>query len=102
MVDELPPRLVKDILGFYIDHPKVAESTEGLARWRLLERYVEQTMRETEQAVVWLVAQGFLSEVKSAGNRRAFALNPERLGDAEALLRGRNGVVDAEEPNGRS
>jgi hypothetical protein len=43
MTQRMCPRLTKDILRFYVEHPGVAETPEGLARWRLLEQYVEDT-----------------------------------------------------------
>ena len=83
---ESPPRLAKDILSYYVKHPTAADTSEGLARWRLLEAYVEQTTRETEKALDWLVAQGYLSVRTGLGHRRMFTLNTDRLEDAETFV----------------
>jgi hypothetical protein len=90
-------RLAKDILSFYLEHPNTTESTEGLARWRLLDHYVEKTLHETGVAVTWLVAEGYLQPVTSPGNRTLFALNEARMRDAELLL-----AQAEEDPDGRS
>jgi hypothetical protein len=82
---EFPP-LMGDVLRFYVEHPGVAETPEGLARWRLLEQYVESTMRETTDAVDWLVEHGFLHEVAARRGAPLFMLNTERRSEAEALL----------------
>jgi hypothetical protein len=86
MAEASPPRLAKDILSYYVKHPMAADTCEGLARWRLLEEYVEQTTRETEKALEWLVAHGFLSATTGPGNRRVFVLNADRRQDAETFV----------------
>jgi hypothetical protein len=86
MSTDARPRLAADVLSFYLEHPQTTESAEGLARWRLLERCVEKTMNETEQAVAWLVEKGYLCTVPGLGSRRLFALNIDRLRDAEVLV----------------
>jgi hypothetical protein len=90
-------RLAKDILSFYIEHPNTTESTEGLARWRLLAHYVDKTLHETDVAVTWLVTEGYLQAVFGTGNHRLFALNEARRRDAELLL-----ADGTEDPNGWS
>ena len=84
---EYPP-LMRDVLRFYVEHPGVAETPEGLARWLgvLLEQYVESTMRETTHAVEWLVQHDFLQQVAARGGAPLFILNTERRDEAEALL----------------
>lgn len=86
MIRDTSPRLVKDILSYYVKHPFAADTCEGLARWRLLEEYVEQTTRETEEALEWLVGHGFLSARTGPGNDRVFMLNADRRKDAETFV----------------
>jgi hypothetical protein len=80
------PRLAKDLLGYYVRHPQAADTAEGLVRWRLLEEWVERTLRETEDALNWLVAQGYLQQRTVAGRPPLFVLNSERQSEAEAFL----------------
>ena len=86
MTDEDCPRLTRELLSYYTRHPQAADTSEGLARWRLLEEFVERTTRETEEALGWLVQQGFLREMPASGGRSVFVLDPDRRGDAEAFL----------------
>jgi hypothetical protein len=95
-MDERQPRLAKGILSYYVEHPGTVESPEGLARWRLLEQYVEETTRETEKALAWLVGRGFLTEVSQLGGRRMFVLNATRLEDARTLV-----TASVEDTDGR-
>lgn len=77
-------------------HPNAADTPEGFARWRLLEDAVRRGIAETEAALAWLVEEGFLKEAPVAGGAPIFALNPNRLADAERFLSTSQG-----EPNGR-
>jgi hypothetical protein len=86
MTDASLPRLAKTILSYYVKHPLAADTTEGLARWRLLEEYVEKTTRETEQALEWLVREGYLSVRTGPGNRSVFTLNADRRLDAATFV----------------
>ena len=99
MSDISPPRLAKDILSYYVKHPMAADTCEGLARWRLLEEYVEQTTRETEQALDWLVTRGFLSASSGPGNDRVFVLNADRRQEAETFVEDPKEEKDAEDAN---
>jgi hypothetical protein len=77
---------VNDLLHYYLTHPTAVDTSEGLARWRLLEEYVERTMRETQEALDWLVAHGFLREITRPGGRTVFMMNADRRPDAERFL----------------
>ena len=80
------PRLAKDILHYYLTHPAAVDTTEGLAHWRLLEEYVERTLRETQDALEWLVNCGFLRRVPRRGGPPVFMMNHDRRGDAEVFV----------------
>jgi len=73
-------------LHYYLTHPTAVDTTEGLAQWRLLEEYVERTLRETQEALDWLVDCGFLRRVARPGGRAVFMMNPGRRRDAEAFM----------------
>lgn len=73
-------------MRYYLTHPTAVDTSEGLARWRLLEEYVERTMRETQEALDWLVAHGYLSKVTRPGGRTVFMMNPDRRDEAEAFV----------------
>ncbi len=58
-----------------------------LARWRLMQERIRITVEETQAALNWLVAEGYLELEPRVGTESLFHLNPERIGDAESLLR---------------
>ena len=78
--------IVKQVLGYFVRNPKAADTLEGVARWRLLEEQIQNSISQTETAVEWLVAQGLLQEFNPRGTGRLFRLNPARLDDAIRLL----------------
>jgi hypothetical protein len=84
--EPLQPRLAKDVLRYYLTHPTAVDTCEGLARWRLLEEYVERTTRETEEALAWLVGHGFLDEITRPGGRTVFYMRPDRRFEAERFV----------------
>ncbi len=88
MGDQRSPPLAKDLLNYYLRNPASIDTSEGLARWRLLEEYVERTVRETEEALGWLVRHGFLRELRRPGGRPVFVMDPERRADAETFVNG--------------
>ena len=65
----------------------MADTLEGIARWRLLRERVRISVRETEAALRWLVEHGFIEELCPMGLRDSiFRLNPKRLKDAKQFL----------------
>jgi hypothetical protein len=80
------PDAIGEILTYFVEHPAAADSLEGIARWRLMQRKIEKTVIETEKGLNWLVARGFLlREVRrSAGS--IFRLNPDRQDAAKRLV----------------
>ena len=82
MADDPSPPLAKPLLSYCLEHPTTADTSEGFARWRLLEQYVEHTMRETEVALEWLVRHGFLREIPRPAGPPVFVMNPERRREA--------------------
>ena len=73
-------------MTYYLTHPAAVDTSEGLAHWRLLEEYVERTLRETQDALEWLVECGFLRRVVRRGGSPVFMMNPDRRDEAEQFV----------------
>jgi hypothetical protein len=86
--------IVKQILSYFVRNPKAADSLEGVARWRLLEEQVRSSLQQTEAALAWLVSQGFLEDVQTAGSNHIFRLDPNRYADAMRVLGSQEGTRD--------
>jgi len=76
-----------EILSYFLRNPEAADNLVGIARWRLLEEAVHRSVAATENALRWLIAQGYLTEVPVRGNEHIFQLNPEKREEAELFLK---------------
>lgn len=83
---EAETKVVKQVLSYFLRNPRAADSLEGIARWRLLEEQIENSLRKTEAALDWLVREGYLEEFKAGASERSFRLNPARSSDAIHFL----------------
>jgi len=80
------PANAKEVLGYFLRNPQAADNLEGVARWRLLEGTSQRNVEEINQALGWLVEQGFLVEEPVTGSGAIFFLNREKATDATRLL----------------
>jgi hypothetical protein len=81
------PARAEEILRYFTRHPQAADTLEGVARWRLLEDRVQRSVEGINDALDWLVAQGFLLQELTAGSGAIFRLNQQRISEAEELLK---------------
>lgn len=78
--------VARQILGYFVRNPNTVDSLDGIARWRLLEAMVRQSVEDTAKGVHVLVQQGFLDEEDVPGLAPLFRLNPEKREEAEKAL----------------
>jgi hypothetical protein len=78
----------RDVLRYFLRHPKAVDSLDGVVKWRLTEEKVYQTVRATQRALQLLVAQGYLVERRSRVAGTLFALNSKKRREAERFARG--------------
>jgi len=79
---------LRAVLTYFLDHPETVDSVEGIARWRLTQELIERTVRETAEAVNWLVSRGFLIESSTPTSGGLYSLNDEKRCEAERLAKG--------------
>jgi hypothetical protein len=79
--------VAKQILSYLLRNPDVADSLTELARWRLMEEQVRLSVENTQAALNWLVAEGYVQQEARVGTESLFRLNPARREDAESLLK---------------
>jgi hypothetical protein len=74
------------ILSYFLRNPEVADSLTELARWRLMEEQIRLSVENTQTALNWLVAEGYVQREARVGTESLFRLNPARREDAETLI----------------
>jgi hypothetical protein len=77
---------VREILRYFVRNPQAADDLEGIARWRLLDELVTRRLEQTERALDWLVARGYLCATVTAGTGPIFSSNPEKAAEAREFL----------------
>jgi hypothetical protein len=84
---QLPAR-AREILEYYLENRRTADTLEGIAEWRLLEDLVHRRVEETDAALHWLVARGFLRRViASMAAPPLYRLNTDKVDEAAQLVR---------------
>jgi len=78
--------VVREVMHYFLQHPTAADTLEGIARWRLLERRARDVVTETDAAVAVLVEQNILEEICAHGLPPLYRLNPEKIEDARRLM----------------
>jgi hypothetical protein len=75
-------------LSYFVRNESAVDSLEGIAKWRLLEEAIHRNVRETEQALEWLVRQGYLKESPQPHAGRLYSFNTAKRVEAQSLLDG--------------
>lgn len=86
MAERAVEDIAKDVLDYFLRHPRAADDLEGVARWRLLSQAIHRGVEETGQALDWLVQQGYLDKVSHSGSGAIFHLRAGQRAEAEAFL----------------
>jgi hypothetical protein len=74
------------IVSYFVRNPLAVDSLEGIARWRLLEEQIHQTVLMTEKALRWLVEMELLVAEHSASAGTLYHLNELRRHEAEKFV----------------
>jgi hypothetical protein len=78
--------IVREVLTYLMSKPDAAETLTDIARWRLMQQAIAQTVEETQRALTWLVRRGLVEEFQTTATPTLFRLNAERLNEARCLL----------------
>jgi hypothetical protein len=73
-------------LDYFLRNPAAIDSLTGIARWRLMEEFVQRSLETTQSALEWLVEAGYITEVTRLGSERMFQLNSNKREAAESFV----------------
>jgi hypothetical protein len=79
-------RTAKQIVSYFLRNPRAADTLEGIARWRLLDEQIDQSVRATERALQELIALGLLVARHTASAGTIYHLDESRRDEAERFL----------------
>jgi hypothetical protein len=80
------PEIARQVLSYFVRNTQAADTLEGIARWRLVEEQLQNSLHQTDAAITWLVEQGYLEVVQPVGSVRLYRLDPLRQKDALHFL----------------
>jgi hypothetical protein len=83
-------RAAVEILSYFVRNREAVDTYEGIARWRLMEQAIHYTTIQTQEALAWLVSEGYLTESRSTGTPPIYSLNQARQRDAERIAASTN------------
>jgi hypothetical protein len=86
------PELVREVLGYFVEHPGTVDTLEGVARWRLTEKRVRQTVTRVSESLQWLVSREFLTATHQTGLEPVYRLNVERIKEAAKFMIGQESI----------
>ena len=86
--DRPPLKLLSEILTYFLRHPQSCDDLEGVTRWRLPDQKIYETMQTTEEALEWLVREGFLVKNSKPWHGDIYSLNAQKLEDATSFIEG--------------
>jgi hypothetical protein len=89
--------IARQILGYFLRNPGAADSLLEIARWRLMQETVLESVEATHAALEVLMAEGFVTQEVRLGTERIFHLNAERKAEAEDFLRSAGKDVTSKE-----
>ena len=75
-----------DILSYFLRNPEAADTFDGIVRWRLLGDIVRRNIEATEEALTWLIEQGYLKRESIPGSKPVFLLNSNMREKAKRFL----------------
>jgi hypothetical protein len=78
--------ITREILSYFLTHPEAADSLMEIARWRLAQETIRRTVEDTQAALAWLLAEGYVREEVRAGTESLFRLNAAYRKEAESFL----------------
>jgi hypothetical protein len=80
--------VAKEILNYFLSNPNASDNLLGIARWRLMNESVRHNVEQTDMALKWLIAAGFIEEEQRVASGRIFHLNEAHSAAAKRFLDG--------------
>lgn len=74
-------------MSYFLRNPEAADTLTGIARWRLMQENVRRSVETTENALKWLLSEGYVRREAHAGTETIYQLNRDRLEEAESFLK---------------
>jgi hypothetical protein len=78
--------IARQILAYLVEHPQARDTLEGILHWWLLEQQIKRWTPQVQEAIVELVAQGWLRESKGRDGQVHYRVNRRKAQQIRAML----------------
>jgi hypothetical protein len=68
----------EEILNYLFKHPDANDTLEGITEWWLLSQRISHEMKRVKAAVLRLVEEGWIIEIKGNNSTVRYRLNPKK------------------------
>lgn len=79
--------IIRRILHHLVQHPEAKDTCKGIMRWWVGAVERERRAEDVEQAINWLVAEGWLVKRDLRSSQTIYAMNQAKGGSIEELLK---------------
>jgi hypothetical protein len=80
--------LVREILGYLVEHPDAKDVPEGILKWWLPKGRAEWGKEDVQKALESLTSRGWLIERGAAPSKKIYAINKDQLEEIRDFLKG--------------
>jgi hypothetical protein len=78
--------VARQIVSYFLRSPRAVDTLEGIARWRLLDEQIHQSVQMTDMALQLLEEMGLLIAKRAESAETLYRLNKSKRKEAEAFL----------------
>ena len=76
----------KEILNYLFKHSDASDTLEGITEWWLLSQRITCEMKKVKAAVLKLIEEGWLIEIKDRNSTVRYCLNPNKRKEIDKKL----------------
>ncbi len=76
----------QEILQYLRKHPDASDTLEGIAEWWLLSQRITHTLKRVRTAVLELLEEGWIIEIKGENSTIRYRLNPNKHGRGKSYI----------------
>jgi hypothetical protein len=79
--------IARQILTYLVEHTQARDTLEGILHWWLLEQQIKRWLPQVQEALVELIAQGWVRESKGRDGQIHYCINRRKARQIHAMLK---------------
>jgi hypothetical protein len=78
--------IAEEILDYLFKHPEASDTLEGITEWWLLSQRISYEMKRVKAAVLKLIEERWIIEIKGKNSTIRYRLNPKKRNKAKSYV----------------